>query len=55
MVTILLSIAAEKHAPACSRVAAASKVLDLAIKAVELEDIEARLSDLEVFLKEHRQ
>ncbi len=54
-VTILLSIAADKNAPASARVAACCKVLDLAFKAVELEDIEARLSDLEAFLKEHRQ
>ena len=51
-VTILLGIAADKHAPASSRITAASKVLDLAIKAVELKAIEARLVTLESLMKE---
>ena len=36
-----------KQAPASSRVAAASKILEVAIKAVELEDLEARIAALE--------
>src|SRR3712207_3895809 len=53
-VTILLMIAADLKMPASSRVAAASKVLKLAIKAVELEDIEARLTALEATLNDKR-
>ena len=51
-VTVLLSIAADKHMPPSSRVAAASKLLDLALRAVEVEELEARLSNLEALTKE---
>jgi transposase len=51
-VTILLSIAADKHMSPSSRVAAASKLLDLALRAVEVEELEARLSNLEALTKE---
>jgi hypothetical protein len=37
----------DQAAPAASRVRAADSVLDHAAKAIELEDIEARLSELE--------
>ncbi len=46
-VTVLLSIMASKDAPASSRVAAARTILDTSIKAVELEDVIARLDALE--------
>jgi hypothetical protein len=46
-VAVLVNIMADSHKPAPARIAAASKVLDLAIKAVELEDLEARLQALE--------
>jgi hypothetical protein len=46
-VTVLLQVMADPKTPASVRVAAASKVLDLAIRAIELEDIEARLAALE--------
>jgi len=46
-VFILASVMADKATPASVRVAAASKILDLALRAVELEDVEARLSALE--------
>ncbi len=46
-VAVLAQVAADKHAPAHSRVAAASKILDLAIKAVELEDVIKRVEALE--------
>ncbi len=51
-VTVLLSIAADKHAPASSRVTAATKLLDLALRAVEIEELEARLSALEASMKD---
>ena len=51
-VTTLASIAMDKNAPTSSRVTAASKLLDLALRAVELEEIEARLSALEQVIKE---
>ncbi len=51
-VTVLISIAADKHMPPSSRVAAASKLLDLALRAVELEELEARLANLEALTKE---
>ena len=51
-VTTLASIATDKNAPTSSRVTAASKLLDLAVRAVELEEIEARLSALEQVIKE---
>src|ERR687885_2119307 len=46
-VAVLANVAADKQAPASSRVAAATKILELAIKAVELEDLEARIAALE--------
>ncbi len=53
-VAVLAQVAADKQAPASSRVAAASKLLDLAIKAVELEDIQARIQALEeAYGKQH--
>src|SRR5919199_6633657 len=46
-VAVLAQVAADKQAPASSRVAAATKILELAIKAVELEDLAARIETLE--------
>jgi hypothetical protein len=46
------STAADKHMPPSSRVAAASKLLDLALRAVEVEELEARLTALEAAAKE---
>jgi len=46
-VTTLLKIMVDQAAPAASRVRAADSVLDHAAKAIELEDIEVRLGDLE--------
>ena len=43
----LLKIMLDQNAPASTRVRAADSVLDHAAKAIELEDIEARLSELE--------
>ena len=46
-VSTLLKVMVDKDAPAASRVRAAHSVLDLAAKALELEDIEVRLQRLE--------
>lgn len=46
-VIVLRNIMNDAGKPASVRVAAASKVLDLALKAVELEDLAARLEALE--------
>ena len=46
-VSVLMQVAADKSAPASARVSAASKILDMALRAVELEDLENRLSALE--------
>ena len=44
---VLLTVMARENSPAHARIAAASKVLDLAIRAVELEDLEQRIKALE--------
>jgi hypothetical protein len=46
-VTTLLKIMVDPNAPASSRVRAADSVLDHAAKAIEIEDIEARVRELE--------
>jgi molybdenum-dependent DNA-binding transcriptional regulator ModE len=46
-VTTLLRVMTDQSAPAGSRVRAADCVLDHAARAIELEDIEQRLDDLE--------
>jgi uncharacterized protein YggE len=46
-VAVLAQVASDKQAPASARVAAASKILDTAIRAVELEDLESRITALE--------
>ena len=43
----LLKIMVDPTAPAASRIRAADSVLDHAAKAIEIEDIEARVSELE--------
>ncbi|MBA3947306.1 MAG: hypothetical protein H0X37_22450 [Herpetosiphonaceae bacterium] len=47
MVAVLVHVAASTSTPPATRVAAASKVLELAIKSVEIDDIVARLTALE--------
>jgi hypothetical protein len=47
MVGVLVQVAADKKIAPSVRVAAASKVIDLAIRAVELEDLAARIAALE--------
>ena len=46
-VSLLLKVVVDGQAPASTRVRAAEIVLDKAAKAIELEDIEARLTELE--------
>ena len=46
-VAVLLQVAGDKGVNASTRVAAASKILDLSLRAVEIEDIQARLEALE--------
>lgn len=46
-VTVLLQLMASKETPPAVRLAAASKVLELSIKGIELEDLAARLAVLE--------
>jgi hypothetical protein len=46
-VSTLLKVMLDANAPASTRVRAADSVLDHAAKAIEIEDIEARLSELE--------
>jgi hypothetical protein len=46
-VSTLGKIMVDPNAPAASRVRAAESVLDHAAKAIEIEDIEARVSELE--------
>ena len=52
-VAVLASIAGNAALPTGARVAAASKILDTAIKAVELEDLEARIAALEQQYAQH--
>ncbi|HWH56484.1 MAG TPA: hypothetical protein VN682_02575, partial [Terriglobales bacterium] len=46
-VSTLLTVMADRTAPHASRVRAADSVLDRGMKAIELEDLEARLQRLE--------
>lgn len=54
-VTTLDEVMRDPIAPAPARVAAAKAVLELAIKAVEVEDLEARLQTLESVLEHQRE
>ncbi|WP_094604946.1 hypothetical protein SPSIL_017070 [Sporomusa silvacetica DSM 10669] len=51
-VKTLRDVAAAADSPASSRVSAAKSILELAIKAAEIEEIEQRLSELEAQIKE---
>ena len=50
-VKTLIEIMENTEAPASSRVAAAKTMIETGIKAVEIEDIETRLSTIETVLK----
>ena len=47
VVSILLQLAASEQTPAAARIAACRAVLEYTFKAVELEDLDERLSELE--------
>ena len=51
-VQTLRDVAADTSSPASSRVSAAKSILELAMKASEIEDIEQRLAELEALIKE---
>lgn len=53
-VTVLLKVMTDANAPTPSRVRAAQTVLDSAARAVEFEDVEARIAALERSAKERR-
>jgi len=46
-VAVLATVMADKNTPASVRVTAAAKLLDMALRAVEIEDLEARIDQLE--------
>lgn len=51
-VATLCEIAGDRNAPATTRVTAAKSILDLALKAIEVEDMAARISLLEKRVEE---
>jgi hypothetical protein len=51
-VSTLLKVMIDPNSPASSRVRAADSVLDHALKAIEIEDIEARVAAIERSIKE---
>jgi len=51
-VATLRAVASDEDAPASSRVAAARSILDLAIRGVELDGLNARVEQLEQLMKE---
>jgi transposase-like protein len=53
-VTTLEAVMGDPDKPSSSRVAAAKAVLELALKAIEFEDLEARVAALEVELQQRR-
>lgn len=53
-VTTLRKVMIDPGSPASSRVRAADSVLDHSLKAIEIEDIEARVSAIEQSLKENK-
>jgi hypothetical protein len=50
-VSTLLTVAKDKYAPASSRVSAARAILEMSLKAVELEDLAERIEALESLQK----
>jgi hypothetical protein len=53
--TLLLKIVVDGNAPASARVRAADLVLTHGAKAIELEDLEARVTELEGAVEENRE
>jgi len=54
-VKALSSIIDEADAPASARVSAAKTILEVAMKAVEIEDLERRITDLERVVDQNKQ
>lgn len=53
-VKILLEVASGADNPASSRVSAVKTILETSFKAIELEDLEKRITDLEKFVREKK-
>jgi len=53
-VKTLLEIAEEKDNPASSRVSAAKTILEMSLKAVEFEDLEKRIAEIEKKIAERK-
>jgi len=51
-VKVLIEIAEDKESPSSARVSAAKTILETSLKAVELEDLERRIAELERHVKE---
>ena len=51
-VKVLIEIAEDKDSPSSARVSAAKTILETSLKAVELEDLEKRVGELEKLIKE---
>ncbi|RYX80618.1 hypothetical protein EON83_27720 [bacterium] len=54
-VATLRSVAGDAEAPASSRVSAAKTILEFSMKAVELDDLAARVEAMETLLKEQEE
>ncbi len=52
-VKVLTDVMNDEDKPASSRVTAAKTVLDMAVKAVEIENLEARITDLERLIQKN--
>ena len=52
-VAVLAQIAADRQAPASSRVTAAIKIIEFALQGVQLQDLEARIAALEHQYAQH--
>lgn len=53
-VTTLREVASDSEAPASSRVTAAKAILDISVRAVEIDDLAARVEAMEAVLKEQQ-
>lgn len=51
-VRVLIAIAEDEESPSSARVSAAKTILETSLKAVELEDLEKRVGELEKLIKE---
>lgn len=53
-ISALLSVVGDEKAPASARVSGAKVILEIAIKAVEIEDLEARVEEIEKAISNRR-